>query len=58
VREAVAWTLAQGFVSKDIDPVNFHFTSAIGEFVSDYIGNELPLNINSKNIAFGKTTII
>ena len=58
VREAVAWTLAQGFVSKDIDPVNFHFTSAIGEFVSDYVGNELPLNINSKNIAFGKTTII
>ena len=58
VREAVAWTLAQGFVSKDIDPVNFHFTSSIGEFVSDYIGNELPLNINSKNIAFGKTTII
>jgi 3-isopropylmalate dehydrogenase len=58
VREAVAWTLTQGFVSKDIDPVNFHFTSSIGEFVSDYIGNEFPLNINSKNIAFGKTTII
>ncbi|MEO8764044.1 MAG: 3-isopropylmalate dehydrogenase [Ginsengibacter sp.] len=58
VREAVDWTLANGFVSKDIDPVNFHFTSSIGEFVSDYIGNEFPVNINSKNIAFGKTTII
>jgi 3-isopropylmalate dehydrogenase len=58
VREAVAWTLTHGFVSKDIDPMNFHFTSAIGEFVSDYISNELPENINSKNIAFGKTTII
>lgn len=58
VKEAVAWTLTHGFVSKDIDPVNFHFTSSIGEFVSDYIGNEFPLNVNSKNIAFGKTTII
>ena len=43
VREAVAWTLTHGFVSKDIDPVNFHFTSSIGEFVSDYIGNEVPV---------------
>lgn len=58
VRKAVAWTLTQGFVSKDIDPVNFHFTSSIGEFVSDYISNDFPLDINPKNIAFGKTTII
>jgi 3-isopropylmalate dehydrogenase len=58
IREAVAWTLSNGFVSKDIDPVNFHFTSSIGEFVSHYISNEFPLDINSKNIAFGKTTII
>ncbi|MEP6950404.1 MAG: 3-isopropylmalate dehydrogenase [Ginsengibacter sp.] len=58
VREAVEWTLTHGFVSKDIDPVNFHFTSSIGEFVSDYIGNDFPLNINSKNIAYGKATII
>jgi 3-isopropylmalate dehydrogenase len=58
VRAAVVWTLSHGFVSKDIDPVNFHFTSSIGEFVSDYIGNDVPLNINSRNIAFGKTTII
>ena len=58
VREAVAWTLAHGFVSKDIDPVNFHFTSSIGEFVSDYIGDDVPLNINSRNIDYGKTTII
>jgi 3-isopropylmalate dehydrogenase len=58
VREAVAWTLTKGFVSKDIDPVNFHFTSSIGEFVSDYIGNDFPLNINSRNIAYGRATII
>ncbi|MEP6926667.1 MAG: 3-isopropylmalate dehydrogenase [Ginsengibacter sp.] len=58
VREAVAWSLAHGFVSKDIDPVNFHFTSTIGEFISDYISNDFPVNINSKNIAYGKATII
>lgn len=58
VREAVEWTLANGFVSQDIDPVNPHYTSTIGEFVSDYISNDIPININAKNIAFGKTTII
>ena len=50
VRKGIAWTLSNGFVSKDIDPVNFHFTSSIGEFVSHHITNESPLNINSKNI--------
>jgi len=58
VREAIAWTLANGFVSQDIDPLNPHYTSTIGEFVSDYISNDIPININAKNIAFGKTTII
>ncbi|MEP6584615.1 MAG: 3-isopropylmalate dehydrogenase [Ginsengibacter sp.] len=58
VRDAVAWTLANGFVSQDIDPVNAHYTSTIGEFVSDYISNDIPVNINAKNIAFGKATII
>jgi 3-isopropylmalate dehydrogenase len=58
VRDAVSWTLANGFVSQDIDPLYPHYTSTIGEFVSDYISNDIPLNINAKNIAFGKTTII
>ncbi len=58
VREAVNWTLTNGFVSQDIDPVNSHYTSTIGEFVSDFISNDIPVNINAKNIAFGKTTII
>jgi 3-isopropylmalate dehydrogenase len=58
VREAVTWTLENGFVSQDINPENPHYTSTIGEFVSDYISNDLPPNINAKNIAFGKTTII
>jgi len=58
VREAVAWTLVNGFVSQDIDPENPHYTSTIGEFASDYISNDIPPNINAKNIAFGKATII
>jgi 3-isopropylmalate dehydrogenase len=58
VREAVGWTLTNGFVSQDIDPVNAHYTSTIGEFVSDFISNDIPENINAKNIAFGKATII
>ncbi len=37
VREAVNWTLQNGFVTKDIDPVNFYFTSTIGELISDYV---------------------
>ena len=58
VREAVAWTLENGFVSQDINPEHPHYTSTIGDFISDYITNDLPPNINSKNIAFGKATII
>jgi 3-isopropylmalate dehydrogenase len=58
VREAVGWTLTNGFVSQDIDPVNAHYASTIGEFVSDFISNDIPENINAKNIAFGKATII
>ncbi|NCI45197.1 3-isopropylmalate dehydrogenase [Sediminibacterium soli] len=37
VRKAVEWTLANGFVSKDIDPVNNYSTTAIGDLVSDHI---------------------
>ena len=37
VREAVEWTLTNGFVTKDIDPVNFYFTTTIGELISDYL---------------------
>ena len=29
--------LENGFVTKDIDPINFYFTSTIGELISDYI---------------------
>ncbi|WP_153796570.1 3-isopropylmalate dehydrogenase [Foetidibacter luteolus] len=58
VREAVNWTLAHGFVTKDIDPINFYFTSTIGELVTDYVSGKIPDGINKGNIELRKSTII
>ena len=58
IREAVEWTLNNGFVTKDIDPVNYYFTSTIGELISDHIVGRLPGGINRKNIELRKSTII
>ncbi|HMF70534.1 MAG TPA: isocitrate/isopropylmalate family dehydrogenase, partial [Flavitalea sp.] len=58
VREAVEWTLVNGFVTKDIDSTNFYFTSTIGELVSDYVGKRNPEGINKSNIELRNSTII
>ena len=58
VREAVNWTLQNNFVTKDIEPVNFYFTSTIGELISDYIGNKMLGLVNMENIELRKSTII
>ncbi len=58
VREAVEWTLRNNFVTKDIDPVNFYFTSTIGELIGDYVGNKAPGEIHMANIELRKSTII
>jgi 3-isopropylmalate dehydrogenase len=58
IREAVNWTLQNGFVTKDIDPVNFYFTTTIGELISDYVGNKIPGDVNKENIELRKSTII
>ena len=58
IRDAVNWTLENGFVTKDIDPVNFYFTTTIGELITDYIGNKFPADINRENIELRKSTII
>ncbi len=58
IREAVNWTLLNGFVTKDIDPINFYFTSTIGELISDYVASKLPGDINKANIELRKSTII
>jgi 3-isopropylmalate dehydrogenase len=58
VRAAVTWTLANGFVTKDIDPINFYFTSTIGELISDYVSGKISGSINKENIELRKSTII
>ena len=58
VREAVNWTLSNGFVTKDIEPVNFYFTSTIGDLISDYIRTTDHEKINIENIQLRKSTII
>jgi len=58
VREAVDWTLANGFVTKDIDPVNFYFTSTVGDLISDYVSGKIPGSVNRANIEYRKSTII
>ena len=58
VREAVQWTLEHKFVSKDIDPINFYFTNAIGDLIADYISNNIPGIVHAQNIELRKSTII
>jgi 3-isopropylmalate dehydrogenase len=58
IREAVKWTLSNGFVSKDIDPMNFYFTSTIGDLISDYVKSTDHERINIENIQLRKSTII
>ena len=58
IREAVSWTLNNGFVTKDIDPVNSYFTSTIGELVSDHVSGRIQSDVNRNNIELRKSTII
>jgi 3-isopropylmalate dehydrogenase len=58
VRKAVSWTLDSQFVTKDIDPVNYYFTSTIGDLVSDYVRGRIPDAINESNILLRKSTLI
>jgi len=58
VREAVNWTLENSFVTKDLDPVNFYFTSTIGELITDYVSGKIPASVKRENIELRKSTII
>lgn len=58
IKKAVDWTMENGFVTRDIDPVNSYATSTVGDLIADFIANELPASINRKNLKLGKTTII
>ena len=57
IRDAVNWTLQNGFVTKDIEPVNFYFTATLGELICDYVSGKIP-DIRKDNIEMRKSTII
>jgi 3-isopropylmalate dehydrogenase len=58
VRDAVLWTLMNGFVTKDIDPINSYSTTTVGELITDYVENRIPSKINKENMSLSKSTII
>jgi 3-isopropylmalate dehydrogenase len=58
IEEAVEWSISNAFVSKDLDPVNFYFTSTIGELICDYILGKTDHAVNKENIQIRKSTII
>lgn len=58
VRTAVEWSLQNQFVTKDIDSVNFYFTSTIGDLIADYVCGKIPGSVNQENIELRKSTII
>jgi 3-isopropylmalate dehydrogenase len=58
VRDAVDWTLSNQFVTKDIDPVNFYFTSTVGDLVNEYITNTIEGLAHPENVSLRKSTII
>lgn len=58
VRDAVAWTLSHGFVSKDIDPINNYTTSAIGDLIVDHIERHREGGRRNSNASLNQSTII
>jgi len=58
IRDAVEWTIQNMFVTKDIDPINFYFTSTIGELIGEYIHGKVSGVFSQENIELRKSTII
>ncbi|MFN5813695.1 MAG: 3-isopropylmalate dehydrogenase [Bacteroidota bacterium] len=58
IRNAIDWIICNGFFTKDIDPINFYFTSTIGELVCDFVTNRVEDAIHKANIQLRKSTII
>lgn len=57
VRAGVEWTLANGFVSKDIDAINNYGTNAIGDLVAEHISKNAK-SAAAKNAVLNASTII
>lgn len=58
VRQAVAWTLSNGFVSKDIDAINNYSTTAIGDLITDHIERNADSDSSNSNASLNQSTII
>lgn len=58
VRTAVKWALDTKFVTKDIDPINYYFTSTVGDLISDFVAGRVPNDINQLNVELRKSTLI
>lgn len=58
VRDAAQWTIENMFVTKDIDPVNFYFTSTVGELICEYIQGRVAGVFSQENVELRKSTII
>lgn len=58
VRAGVKWALDTKFVTKDIDPINYYFTSTVGDLISDYVAGRVPNDINQINVELRKSTLI
>lgn len=58
VRSGVEWTIKNLFVTKDVDPINFYFTSTVGELICEFIHGRVYGDVNLENVALRKSTII
>lgn len=58
VRTAVNWSLAEGIVTQDINPNHYHFTSTVGDVISDQIQHKATRSVNRKNMLASASTII
>ena len=58
VRVAVNWSLAEDIVTQDINPNHYHFTSIVGDMISDHIQHKSTRSVNRKNIQVSASTII
>ena len=52
------WALDAKFVTKDIDPINYYFTSTVGDLISESIAGRVPNDINQINVELRKSTLI
>lgn len=58
LKNAVNWTIYNGFLPKDIDTTNFYFATTLTELVCDYITGKIPDGVKKENIELRKSTII